>query len=491
MEDVPDVGGHRAYWRLPSEDVASFIATELNRWLLPLEYLIQTRPTASDEPGFLSDELRHSTSILALLRLLHRGVFESFPAGSSALWKRSYHVPGRADAGQEVPEYRRHGLGVEEALGAWGCVWLDHRLFDGHGLSFRPTVLAAIAFNRNRLEDRLSTRDRPIRRDRAIVEEEILLEKLHATRRAAADADPGVLSVLSVLRHPVFYLLAQLVCQSFVRHLLHQHRSAFPDSQCTAEEKNGDFGMDVALIESALDSDFTRIDFVLPRERKGSPYSRHFQQKWSHKIQALFDHRRLNPPFLVRAPFRQRVRGLMALVSSVLGPEIATQWLDALGRLSSPYLTALPAYDASKLLPTVRETDGRRFLCIQLANQWASPRCDTSIRDGRIHYVHSVTREEWSIECDEEGFAGGVDQNTTFYSADSAAFNVCPEAYAPRQLHELEQEIERRQSELTAQNVRERGQGLPRQDVDEDDLDAEQVLERQGDGDGGNSPGRG
>jgi hypothetical protein len=70
---------HPTYWNLSTEHVGQFIRSEINRWLLPLEYYVSKVAAHPAAPPSLDIELEHAAVVLICIRVLRMGYFMSFP----------------------------------------------------------------------------------------------------------------------------------------------------------------------------------------------------------------------------------------------------------------------------------------------------------------------------------------------------------------------------------------------------------------------------
>jgi hypothetical protein len=143
--------------------------SELNRWLLPLEYYMGPIITANAALPF-EDELARSAIILLCLRVLRVAIFEEFPKKKSSLWKRRY--PIRLSAAErrrlreqgEPEKSLRYGLGIGDSFAEYAMFWLPANgdLIQWNPLQIHPRRQRQTAFVANRVQARFWHRSRQV-----------------------------------------------------------------------------------------------------------------------------------------------------------------------------------------------------------------------------------------------------------------------------------------------------------------------------------------
>lgn len=352
LDDLPDhepeeaapLPRHKSYWYLRSGDVAAFMRTELDRWLLPLEHYVGQSLVAKVALP-LEDELARSAISILCLRVLRIAIFEAFPEDKSSLWKKEYRRPltakeKRRYAEDEVPEkLRRYGLGMQDSLAQHGLFWLSDDLFQWHPLRLHRHRQNRTAFISNAVQSHSWRSSRQPGASLDAISDTLLREHLHGLQVTVQQPTPA--------RPEDLVLFTELTCQAFIQDLFAAYPRTFlghallPDSS-----KEGLDGLGLSVVGTALDC-WPLLTTPRGTPRNGTSIFAKLENHWVDKIRGLFDWRiPSRDPAWHNKPFRHRAREYYVLIRTILGHAVADRWLDSFGMNARPYLMILPHYNA-------------------------------------------------------------------------------------------------------------------------------------------------
>lgn len=339
---------HASYWYLQSTHVTAFMRSELNRWLLPLEYYMG--PTIAAKVALpLEDELARSAIILLCLRVLRIAIFESFPARKSSLWKRRYPVRLQAAERRRIYEQGkaekslRYGLGIGDSFTEHAMFWLptEDNLVQWNPLRLHPRRQRQTAFVANRVQAHFWHQSRQLSASTEAISDQQLRQYLH---------EVGVYQTELPLLLDHLQLFTELVCQTFIQDLFAAYPQAFCNLGLLPEStRHGLDGLGLEVVCRAIDT-WPRL--ITPRgsPRHGRSIFTELDNTWVDKIRGLLDWRCVSsPPAWDNKPFRHCARRCYSLIWEVVSADAADSWLNNIGMDARAYLMILPHYDRDHL----------------------------------------------------------------------------------------------------------------------------------------------
>ncbi|MBE7180053.1 MAG: hypothetical protein INR71_02400, partial [Terriglobus roseus] len=376
---------HRNFWALDGREVCNYFRSQLQRWLLPVEFCIAAARQPSPFHG-PQEELNTASIVSVCLRTLVLGLFTGDISRKNALWKRHYDVhplplqaprcrpgprpaggapdPGNRpptpdddegrsnseDEGDPDPERRplitRWGLDFEYTFRHFGTAWLPSKYFFWDPIRFRYGVVGKTAFPHNSFRGRLRAARELTPMDRQNHCDSLVKQQL---RRLAFELRPD--NARLVMEKLDF--LTQLIAQAWLQHLF-SHRKHNLDfrrhtPQMTDRIVDGLVGLDISLLRSLTDND---PDIVESRHnRKGTDHFARFDRTWVGKLRCLFDTRDVPPastPVWDTLPWRQQIRRYCAWLDEFCGVPVRQVFMDLLPLELRRFLLVLPNFDKDK-----------------------------------------------------------------------------------------------------------------------------------------------
>ncbi len=141
---------HQPYWVLPTSVVLDYIRWDTNRWLFPVEVMIDGIHARVASPALRLEEeqLSNSAIVSCMLRCAGASINGRCLKLKSSLWEYEYQLNQRTT---------RRGLNLGTTLRKYGMMWLPADLFVWQPLAFTSDAIESVAFVHNAFRQKLAT----------------------------------------------------------------------------------------------------------------------------------------------------------------------------------------------------------------------------------------------------------------------------------------------------------------------------------------------